>query len=105
MEGAGWTARGPGITTTVVYRALRLAVVIPAFNERSKIVDTVATVPAFVDHILVIDDASRDDTAVQAARAALRRDQPASVEVIRHPTNRGVGAAITTGYRRALALG
>jgi glycosyltransferase involved in cell wall biosynthesis len=88
-----------------VYRALRLAVVIPAFNERSKIVETVATVPAFVDHILVIDDASRDDTAAQAARAALRRDQPAGVEVIRHPANRGVGAAITTGYRRALALG
>jgi len=90
---------------TPVYRALRLAVVIPAFNERSKIVETVATVPAFVDHILVIDDASRDDTAAEAARAALRRDDPASVEVIRHPTNRGVGAAITTGYRRALALG
>ena len=82
-----------------MYRALRLAVVIPAFNERSKIVETVATVPAFVDHVLVIDDASRDDTAAEAARAALGRDEPARVEVIRHPTNRGVGAAITTGYR------
>ncbi|MBC7974168.1 MAG: glycosyltransferase family 2 protein [Myxococcales bacterium] len=88
-----------------MYRALRIAVVIPAFNERGKIADTVATVPAFVDHVLVIDDASRDNTAEQAEQAALRRDEPARVEVLRHPVNRGVGAAITTGYRRALALG
>jgi len=88
-----------------VYRELRIAVVIPAFNERRKIADTVATVPDFVDHILVIDDASRDDTARQAELAALGRGEPAGVEVIRHAANRGVGGAITTGYRRALALG
>src|SRR5678815_5333164 len=57
-----------------VYRELRIAVVIPAFNERGKIAATVATVPARVD-------------------------------VIRHAANRGVGGAITTGYRRALEIG
>jgi glycosyltransferase involved in cell wall biosynthesis len=88
-----------------VYRELRVAVVVPAFNERHKIVETVATIPAFVDHILVIDDASHDDTAGQAELAAVRRGDPASVEVIRHTANRGVGSAITTGYRRALAIG
>ncbi len=88
-----------------MYRELRIAVVIPAFNERGKIGDTVATVPEFVDHIIVIDDASHDDTARQAERAALRRAAPASVEVIRHTANRGVGGAITTGYRRAIAIG
>lgn len=88
-----------------MYRELRTAVVIPAFNERSKIVDTVASVPAFVDHVLVIDDASHDDTSREAERAALRRDEPATVEVIRHTANRGVGGAIITGYRRALAIG
>jgi glycosyltransferase involved in cell wall biosynthesis len=88
-----------------VYRELRIAVVIPAFNERRKIAGTVATVPDFVDHILVIDDASLDDTARQAELAALGRGAPAGVEVIRHAANRGVGGAITTGYRRALALG
>jgi glycosyltransferase involved in cell wall biosynthesis len=56
--------------------------------------------PAFVDDILVVDDHSRDATALEAARP---RD--ARVEVIRHPENRGVGAAIVTGYRRARALG
>jgi len=93
------------VYNTPVYRELRIAVVIPAFNERRKIIDTVATVPDFVDDIIVVDDASRDDTSQCAERAALGRERPAGVEVIRHTANRGVGAAITTGYRRALAIG
>ena len=88
-----------------MYRALRVAVVIPAFNERRAIVETVATVPDFIDDVLVIDDASTDDTSTQAELAALGRTRPSGVEVIRHPANRGVGASITTGYRRALAIG
>jgi glycosyltransferase involved in cell wall biosynthesis len=88
-----------------VHRELRIAVVIPAFNERGKIADTVATVPDLADHIIVVDDASHDDTAQQAELAALRRTAPARVEILRHGANRGVGGAITTGYHRALALG
>lgn len=88
-----------------MYRALRVAVVIPAFNERRAIVDTVVTVPDLVDDIIVVDDASSDDTSAQAEVAALQRANPSSVEVIRHAENRGVGGAIITGYRRALARG
>lgn len=88
-----------------MYRDLAIAVVIPAFNERRAITDTIATVPDFVDHVLVVDDASSDETAACAEAAARRRAHPASVEVLRHPANRGVGGAIATGYRRALALG
>ena len=88
-----------------MHRALRIAVVIPAFNERGKIAATVATVPDLADHIIVVDDASHDDTAQQAELAALRRSAPARVEILRHAANRGVGGAITTGYHRALALG
>lgn len=88
-----------------MYRALRVAVVIPAFNECRAIVDTVATVPDFIDDIIVVDDASSDDTTAQAHAAAGRRTNPSGVDVIRHATNGGVGRAITTGYRRALAVG
>ena len=55
-------------------------------------------IPGFVDRIFVVDDASRDATA-ERARAV---DDP-RVEVIVHDRNRGVGAAIVTGYKRALA--
>jgi glycosyltransferase involved in cell wall biosynthesis len=88
-----------------VYRELRVAVVIPAFNERRKIAETIATVPDLADAVVVVDDASHDDTARQAELAALRRADPGRVEVLRHAANRGVGGAIATGYRRAIALG
>jgi glycosyltransferase involved in cell wall biosynthesis len=90
---------GAGYAGAVLHGS-RVAVVIPARDEADWIAETVAGVPAFVDHVLVVDDASRDRTAALAAAAG-----DARLEVLRHPENRGVGAAIVTGYRRARALG
>ncbi len=84
-----------------MYRDLLVAVVMPAFNEARIIERALAAVPAFVDHVIVVDDASRDETAAAARAAGGGR----SVEVVRHQQNRGVGAAIVTGYRRALVQG
>lgn len=72
----------------------------PAYNEEGAIGRAVASMPALVDHLIVVDDASADATAERAAQAAV-----GSCEVLRHERNRGVGAAIVTGYRRALELG
>jgi glycosyltransferase involved in cell wall biosynthesis len=83
-----------------VYRGLSVAVVIPAFNEERAIRRAIRVVPPFVDRVIVIDDASHDRTFRLASRARGPR-----VEIIKHEANRGVGAAIVTGYRRALALG
>lgn len=79
---------------------MRIAVVVPAFNEARLIARTLQAIPAYVSHVVVVDDASSDATA-EAARAV--RDQ--RVEVVRHPENRGVGAAIVTGYQAAFARG
>jgi glycosyltransferase involved in cell wall biosynthesis len=76
----------------------RVAVVVPAHDEEGLIAATLQGIPGFVDRIYVIDDASNDATA-ERARAV---DDP-RVEVITHDRNRGVGAAIVTGYKRALA--
>jgi glycosyltransferase involved in cell wall biosynthesis len=78
----------------------RVAVVVPAFDEERLIGTTLAGIPEFVDQVFVVDDASRDGTADQV-RAV---DDP-RVEVLSHGRNQGVGAAILTGYRRALAEG
>ncbi len=75
-----------------------VAVVVPAHNEEQLIVPTLQGIPGFVDRIYVVDDASRDATADRA-----RSVGDARVEVIVHEQNRGVGAAIVTGYKRALA--
>jgi glycosyltransferase involved in cell wall biosynthesis len=78
----------------------RVAVVVPAFDEERLIGTTLGGIPEFVDKVFVVDDASRDGTA-QSARAS----GDSRVEVISHERNQGVGAAILTGYRRALEDG
>jgi glycosyltransferase involved in cell wall biosynthesis len=82
-----------------VYEGRTVAVVVPAYNEEALVGSTVSGIPAFVDRIIVVDDGSKDETAVRAQNADER------VEVIPHERNQGVGAAIVTGYRRAIAVG
>jgi glycosyltransferase involved in cell wall biosynthesis len=74
-----------------------VGVVVPAHDEESLIADTLGGVPGFVDRVIVVDDGSTDRTAELARDFGDPR-----VEVIVHERNRGVGAAIVTGYRRAL---
>jgi glycosyltransferase involved in cell wall biosynthesis len=83
-----------------VLNGKRVAVVVPAHDEETLIAGTLAAIPEFVDRIYVVDDASSDATAERAREAANPR-----VGVIRHDRNEGVGAAIVTGYRRALEEG
>ena len=83
-----------------MFEGLQVAVVVPAFREQAHIASVITTMPALVDHIIVVDDASPDDTSA----AALAVQDPRT-EVIRHEHNKGVGGAIVTGHRRALELG
>ena len=82
-----------------MYKGLRVAVVVPAYNEEALIGTTVATMPDLVDHIVVVDDASTDATGEKARATGDER-----VDVITHDQNRGVGAAILTGHQRALDI-
>jgi glycosyltransferase involved in cell wall biosynthesis len=77
-----------------------IAVVVPAFREERLIGRTLRGIPAFVSQVIVVDDGSPDCTS-QAARAV---GDP-RVRVLRHAHNRGVGAAIVTGYRAAFEQG
>ncbi|HLF68846.1 MAG TPA: glycosyltransferase family 2 protein [Gaiellaceae bacterium] len=75
----------------------RVAVVVPAYDEEGLVTETLRGIPDFVDRVFVVDDASQDGTAQAAESVTDPR-----VEVIRHEQNLGVGAAIVSGYRRAL---
>lgn len=72
-----------------------VSVIIPAFNEGPRVAPIVQHVRKVVPEaeLIVIDDASQDDTAEQAARAGAR--------VIRRPHNVGNGAGVKTGIRAA----
>jgi glycosyltransferase involved in cell wall biosynthesis len=82
-----------------MWRTSRVVVVVPAWDEAPRIGRVLAGIPSWVDGVVVVDDASRDGTA-EAARAA----GDDRVLVVRHDGNRGVGAAIVTGYARASGL-
>lgn len=80
----------------------RVSVVVPAYCEETQIEQVIVSMPSFVDHVIVVDDASPDRTA-----EIVRGLMPAhpSVELIVLEKNAGVGAAIVRGYERSLELG
>ena len=77
-----------------------LSVIIPAFNEATtigRVIQTVADQP-LVGEIIVIDDASTDDTQAQLASLTAL---PIRLKILRHTTNQGKGAALRTGIAAA----
>ena len=66
----------------------RLIALIPAYNEGARVAEVVVRTRQHVDEVVVIDDGSADDTATVAEKAGAK--------VLRHPQNRGKGAAIAT---------
>lgn len=91
-----------------MYKGLSVAVVVPARDEERHVGEVIRTLPAVVDHVVVVDDGSRDATAHVAREAAADLAGvrgSTHVEVVSHDTGRGVGGAIVTGHRRALAAG
>ena len=79
--------------------ALELSIVVPAYNEGEGIGPVLADIQATMDNagflyeVLVVDDGSEDNTAEIA--------ESAGVHLVRHGENRGYGAALKTGIRRA----
>ena len=71
------------------------SVIIPAFNEADsieRVIGGIRTAGAW-QQVIVVDDGSGDDTAARA--------RAAGAEVVRHPYNKGNGAAVKSGVRRA----
>src|SRR5215213_9976587 len=81
--------------------ASSIAVVVPCFKVRDRVLAVLERIPPHVDTIHVVDDACPEETGafVQAHCADSR------VRVLTHRENRGVGGAMVTGYRDALAAG
>ncbi|MFH1918804.1 MAG: dolichyl-phosphate beta-glucosyltransferase [Planctomycetota bacterium] len=84
---------------------IALSVVIPAYNEARRLPPYLASVRRYLaEHypagheVIVVDDGSGDGLA--DALAPLHADWPA-LKVMRHPTNRGKGAAVRTGVLAA----
>lgn len=83
-----------------MYRAQRIAAVVPAHDEEHFIGAVLDTMPECVDVVVVVDDGSSDETAKRVVEIGDPR-----VVLVRHEVNQGTGGAIVTGHRTALELG
>jgi glycosyltransferase involved in cell wall biosynthesis len=81
-----------------MYRDKTIAVIVPAYNEEKLIGRVLKTIPPFIDHIVVVDDASLDQTG-EVVKAQQQEDP--RIIYTRHTRNEGVGGAIVTGYKWA----
>ncbi len=71
----------------------KITAILPAYNEEISIGSIVLSTIKYVDNVIVIDDGSTDKTSEIAELAGAR--------VIKHPTNKGKGAALRTGFEAA----
>lgn len=78
----------------------RVGVVIPAYRVGQQIERVIRGIPAWIGTIIVVEDASPDDTAERVQQVGDPR-----VTLIRHERNRGVGGAMATGFAEALRQG
>jgi glycosyltransferase involved in cell wall biosynthesis len=83
-----------------MFEGRRLYVVIPAYNEEKLIARVLYSMPEIVDRMIAVDDASTD--ATPQILCAARTKLGDRLHVVRHERNKGVGAAIVSGYLAAL---
>lgn len=73
-----------------------IVAVIPAYNEEETVGEIVAETKKYADKVIVVDDASKDNTSKEAGkRGAI---------VVRHKKNSGLGSSLRTGLAKALEL-
>ena len=85
-----------------MYKDHSISVVVPAYNEEGLIDETLSGIPDFVDRIYAIDDGSIDNTCEEIQGCCIKDPR---IQLIKHDSNHGVGAAIISGYKKSLEDG
>ena len=84
----------------VVPRQPKFLTALPVFNEVRHVEEVLDEVLRFTPHVLVVDDGSTDGTSRLLAD---RLERQGDIRVVRHPQNRGYGAALETAFRETLS--
>ncbi|NTW12649.1 MAG: glycosyltransferase family 2 protein, partial [Anaerolineales bacterium] len=79
-----------------------IAVVIPCYRVEREIIPVLESLPRYLKHVIVVDDASPDSTSELVGEFA---EKDRRVILIRHEQNQGVGGAMITGFKKALEFG
>jgi dolichol-phosphate mannosyltransferase len=84
------------------FRKYNIVAVIPCYRVEREIQSVLSSIPNYIKHIIVVDDASPDSTA-DLVTASAKKDK--RITLIRHTSNRGVGGAMINGFHKAIELG
>jgi glycosyltransferase involved in cell wall biosynthesis len=82
-----------------MYRDKRIVIVVPAYNEERHLGKVLADAPDYIDHLIVVDDCSTDETA-----AVIQSADDDRLIRLRTENNQGVGGATILGYLKASEL-
>jgi glycosyltransferase involved in cell wall biosynthesis len=82
-----------------MYRHTTVAVVIPCYNEEKLITKTIDDLPDFIDYVIAVNDASKDNT-LMVLREIKKKNK--KLEIVDNEVNQGVGGALMAGYEFAL---
>ncbi len=85
-----------------MYRKLKIAAILPCYNEEKLIEKTITTLPNFVDLIIPVDDKSTDKTGVIIKHLAKKNRKILPVHL---SINQGIGGAYISGFEKALENG
>jgi glycosyltransferase involved in cell wall biosynthesis len=102
-DGASPSLLGTAWRTVIACRPVRIALVMPAYDEEQLLGESVEGVLPHVERLIIVDDGSRDGTPALADAIVARSG--GKVRVIHHDRNRGIGAAVVTGIRALLDEG
>jgi glycosyltransferase involved in cell wall biosynthesis len=83
-----------------MYAGLKIVVAIPCYRAAATVSEVIATLPALVDVVIAVDDASPDQT-----RQVLQANKDPRLIVLTHERNQGVGGAMRTAFRKAMEIG
>jgi len=91
-------AAPPSATSDTHVHAMQLSVVIPVYNEAATVAQVIQRVreQALVSEVIVVDDASTDDTS----QILSEFESSGQIRLVRQPVNRGKGAALREGFAR-----
>ncbi len=89
------------MNTPLVMNEKNIVVVIPCYRVEKEIAGVITSLPDFVRHIIVVEDASPDGTAEVVSHLA---ENDHRITLLRHPKNQGVGGAMRTGFLKAIEL-
>jgi glycosyltransferase involved in cell wall biosynthesis len=82
-----------------MYQNKQIAVILPSYNEAQNIASVISAIPSFVDHIVVVDDASKDNTAEVVKNLS---NENKRLVLLQNSKNLGCGGALAMGYKWAI---